>query len=257
MRKGCVNYPSCVGIYGNQETSGFSQESKREPIDVWKASDCAFLEFSSVVRLNPSSHSSRPLNEGAWTPPPNEWIKANCDASWISCSQIAEDYVESDNKSLIHRLNNKSFSDWKSASIERDICSLTPFFENVIFSFVRRSCNKVADWVARAARLNYCPRNWTIFLPPSLVGLMCFNIFLIYNTGNPRVTPEVTRDVCLLARMMAVNLYYSQIEDLIFELSMWRCSDELRVRADKLHRSSRRYAKHYIACSKDLNVDFM
>ncbi|ONI12463.1 hypothetical protein PRUPE_4G166400 [Prunus persica] len=64
--------------------------------------------------------------------------------------------------------------------------------------------------------------------------------------GNPRVTPEVTRDVCLLARMMAANLYYSQIEDLMFELSMWRCNDELRVRADVLHRSTRRDAKHYI-----------
>ncbi|KAL8046656.1 hypothetical protein ABFX02_08G191100 [Erythranthe guttata] len=64
--------------------------------------------------------------------------------------------------------------------------------------------------------------------------------------GNPRVTPEVTRDVCLLARMMAANLYYSQIEDLMFELSMWRCTDEFRVRSDELHRSSRRDAKHFI-----------
>ncbi|KAH0736041.1 hypothetical protein KY285_011748 [Solanum tuberosum] len=64
--------------------------------------------------------------------------------------------------------------------------------------------------------------------------------------GNPRVTPEVTRDVCLLARMMAANLYYSQIEDLMFELSMWRCNEELRVRADDLQRSSRRDEKHYI-----------
>nr|P16097.1 RecName: Full=Phosphoenolpyruvate carboxylase 2; Short=PEPC 2; Short=PEPCase 2 [Mesembryanthemum crystallinum]CAA32728.2 phosphoenolpyruvate carboxylase [Mesembryanthemum crystallinum] len=64
--------------------------------------------------------------------------------------------------------------------------------------------------------------------------------------GNPRVTPEVTRDVCLLARMMAANLYFSQIEDLMFELSMWRCTDELRARADELHSSSRRDAKHYI-----------
>ncbi|KAK4420659.1 Phosphoenolpyruvate carboxylase 2 [Sesamum alatum] len=64
--------------------------------------------------------------------------------------------------------------------------------------------------------------------------------------GNPRVTPEVTRDVCLLARMMAANLYFSQIEDLMFELSMWRCNDELRLRADELHRSSKRDAKHYI-----------
>ncbi|KAI0522578.1 hypothetical protein KFK09_004958 [Dendrobium nobile] len=64
--------------------------------------------------------------------------------------------------------------------------------------------------------------------------------------GNPRVTPEVTRDVCLLARMMAANLYFSQIEDLMFELSMWRCSDELRIRANELHRSSKKDAKHYI-----------
>ncbi|KAI3804847.1 hypothetical protein L1987_26694 [Smallanthus sonchifolius] len=65
--------------------------------------------------------------------------------------------------------------------------------------------------------------------------------------GNPRVTSEVTRDVCLLARMMAANMYFSQIEDLMFEMSMWRCSDELRVRAEELHRSSsKRDVKHYI-----------
>lgn len=41
---------------------------------------------------------------------------------------------------------------------------------------------------------------------------------MLPGTGNPRVTPEVTRDVCLLARMMAANLYYSQIDDLMFEV---------------------------------------
>ncbi|CAN6570335.1 unnamed protein product [Malus baccata var. baccata] len=70
--------------------------------------------------------------------------------------------------------------------------------------------------------------------------------------GNPRVTPEVTRDVCLLARMMAANLYFSQIEDLMFELSMWRCNDELRARAHELHRSSKKDAKHYIEFWKQI-----
>ncbi|KAM7271469.1 hypothetical protein ACFE04_030683 [Oxalis oulophora] len=70
--------------------------------------------------------------------------------------------------------------------------------------------------------------------------------------GNPRVTPEVTRDVCLLARMMAANLYFSQIEDLMFELSMWRCNDELRAHADELLRSSRRDAKHFIEFWKQI-----
>lgn len=41
------------------------------------------------------------------------------------------------------------------------------------------------------------------------------------HAGNPRVTPEVTRDVCLLARMMAAKLYFSQIEDLMFEVTNW------------------------------------
>ncbi|RZC92400.1 hypothetical protein C5167_004006 [Papaver somniferum] len=45
---------------------------------------------------------------------------------------------------------------------------------------------------------------------------------------------------------MASNLYYSQIEDLMFELSMWRCSDELRERADERHRSSKKESKHYM-----------
>nr|AJD81368.1 phosphoenolpyruvate carboxylase isoform 2 [Egeria densa] len=70
--------------------------------------------------------------------------------------------------------------------------------------------------------------------------------------GNPRVTPEVTRDVCLLARMMAANLYYSQIEDLMFELSMWRCSDELRERTLEVHRTSKSVAKHYIEFWKQI-----
>ncbi|XP_024375528.1 phosphoenolpyruvate carboxylase 2 isoform X4 [Physcomitrium patens] len=64
--------------------------------------------------------------------------------------------------------------------------------------------------------------------------------------GNPRVTPEVTRDVCLLARLMAANLYFAQIEDLMFELSMWRCSDELRNRVVQLTGATKKEAKHYI-----------
>nr|AIR93775.1 phosphoenolpyruvate carboxylase [Kalanchoe fedtschenkoi] len=70
--------------------------------------------------------------------------------------------------------------------------------------------------------------------------------------GNPRVTPEVTRDVCLLARMMAANLYFSQIEELMFELSMWRCSDELQKYADEIHKSSKGEEKYYIEFWKQI-----
>ncbi|KAJ8426176.1 hypothetical protein Cgig2_021030 [Carnegiea gigantea] len=73
--------------------------------------------------------------------------------------------------------------------------------------------------------------------------------------GNPRVTAQVTKDVCLLARMMAANLYFSEIEDLMFELSMWRCNDELSARADKLHNRSKRDGKHYIDFWKQIPLN--
>nr|AAD31452.1 phosphoenol pyruvate carboxylase [Lotus corniculatus] len=83
---------------------------------------------------------------------------------------------------------------------------------------------------------------------PYNAPLIQFSSWMGGDRDGNQVTPEVTRDVCLLARMMASNLYYSQIEDLMFELSMWRCNDELRVHADELHRNSKKdeVAKHYI-----------
>ncbi|KAK9277264.1 hypothetical protein L1049_006803 [Liquidambar formosana] len=45
--------------------------------------------------------------------------------------------------------------------------------------------------------------------------------------GNPNVTAKVTRDVSLLSRWMAFDLYIREVDSLRFELSMSRCSDKL------------------------------
>ncbi|KAF3432594.1 hypothetical protein FNV43_RR27334 [Rhamnella rubrinervis] len=45
--------------------------------------------------------------------------------------------------------------------------------------------------------------------------------------GNPNVTAKVTRDVSLLSRWMAIDLYIREVDSLRFELSMDRCSDRL------------------------------
>ncbi|XP_057424191.1 phosphoenolpyruvate carboxylase 4-like [Lotus japonicus] len=45
--------------------------------------------------------------------------------------------------------------------------------------------------------------------------------------GNPNVTAKVTKDVSLLSRWMAVDLYIREVDSLRFELSMNRCSDRL------------------------------
>jgi phosphoenolpyruvate carboxylase len=49
--------------------------------------------------------------------------------------------------------------------------------------------------------------------------------------GNPAVTPEVTRQACLLSRWVAADLYLKEIEALREELSMYHASPELRERA--------------------------
>ena len=49
--------------------------------------------------------------------------------------------------------------------------------------------------------------------------------------GNPFVTADTTRDVVISARLAAVNAFFNAIEQLMFELSIWRCNSEMQVRA--------------------------
>ena len=73
--------------------------------------------------------------------------------------------------------------------------------------------------------------------------------------GNPFVTATCTRDVVYLARITAVNLYFKAIQDLIFSLSMWRCTDAFRERARLLH--ERESAEHVYEMRKQRNyADF-
>lgn len=52
--------------------------------------------------------------------------------------------------------------------------------------------------------------------------------------GNPNVTSKVTRDVSMLSRWMAIDLYIREVDNLRFELSMNRCSDRLASIADEI-----------------------
>ncbi|KAF6160865.1 hypothetical protein GIB67_041919, partial [Kingdonia uniflora] len=54
--------------------------------------------------------------------------------------------------------------------------------------------------------------------------------------GNPNVTAKVTRDVSLLSRWMAIDLYIREVDSLRFELSMNRCSDTFSRLAHKLQK---------------------
>ncbi|KAK8452203.1 hypothetical protein SEVIR_5G072900v4 [Setaria viridis] len=52
--------------------------------------------------------------------------------------------------------------------------------------------------------------------------------------GNPNVTAKVTRDVSLLSRWMAIDLYIRELDNLSFELSVKRCSDKVTSLANEI-----------------------
>jgi phosphoenolpyruvate carboxylase len=53
--------------------------------------------------------------------------------------------------------------------------------------------------------------------------------------GNPNVTAEITREVLLLSRWQAADLYLADVEQLVEELSMTRCNETLRQLAGNAH----------------------
>lgn len=52
--------------------------------------------------------------------------------------------------------------------------------------------------------------------------------------GNPNVTARVTKDVSLLSRWMAIDLYIREVDHLRFELSVNQCSDRLSTMAHEI-----------------------
>lgn len=61
--------------------------------------------------------------------------------------------------------------------------------------------------------------------------------------GNPFVTSDVTREVLLLSRWKAADLYLKDIQELVNELSMVRCNDQVRELAGDEHEPYRAILK--------------
>jgi len=59
--------------------------------------------------------------------------------------------------------------------------------------------------------------------------------------GNPHVTADVTRKVCLQARRQALTLYARDLKALASELSMTACSDALRAQVGDAHEPYRAF----------------
>jgi len=96
------------------------------------------------------------------------------------------------------------------------------YFNDTIFEGYPRFCKRI-DTALQNQGLPRIPLDHSIMRFSSWMGGD--------RDGNPNVTAECTRDVVYLARVTAVNLYFTEIQKLIFSLSMWRCSKTFGDRA--------------------------
>ncbi|XP_016174958.1 phosphoenolpyruvate carboxylase 4 [Arachis ipaensis] len=62
--------------------------------------------------------------------------------------------------------------------------------------------------------------------------------------GNPNVTAKVTKDVSLLSRWMAIDLYIREVDSLRFELSMNQCSESLSRLAHEILEEANHENRH-------------
>ncbi|KAL6542324.1 Phosphoenolpyruvate carboxylase 4 [Orobanche minor] len=71
--------------------------------------------------------------------------------------------------------------------------------------------------------------------------------------GNPNVTAKVTKDVSLLSRWMAIDLYIREVDSLRFELSMNQCNLKLSRLAQEILEKEKSAEDHYENWSQQSN----
>lgn len=141
------------------------------------------------------------------------WTSKMSSCCWFSCSFNLEDEPESDTfitMDFLFALPLQTVFFWNN----EPACCYKNELVNV-FRLLTNELQMLLDDVTQNTLHNFYMCNFA-----SLICTFSALHELDMFSGNPRVTPEVTRDVCLLARMMAANLYFSQIEDLMFEVTI-------------------------------------
>ena len=96
------------------------------------------------------------------------------------------------------------------------------YFQETIFSglprFLRRLDSALANIGQPRLPLNHAPLAFSSWMAGD-------------RDGNPNVTAVCTREAVTLCRFTAATLYFKEIESLMFELSMWRASEQLKAYA--------------------------
>lgn len=143
------------------------------------------------------------------------------------------DLTEEEVQDLRRHLREEILSAWSTDEIRRE--RPTPVdeakwgfatIEQSLWQAVPRGMREIEAELALAG-LEALPAGWVPIRFASWMGGD--------RDGNPNVTAAVTRQVLLLARWMAADLYLRDVESLLADLSMHRASDKLLERTGPSH----------------------
>lgn len=110
-----------------------------------------------------------------------------------------------------HRPTPVDEAKWGFAVIENSLWNAVP-------SFLRRLDSTSNSALGDSLPLDYAPLSFAFWMGSD-------------RDGNPNVTAKITREVMLLSRWKALDLYLKDIQTLIDELSMHRCNAEVNALA--------------------------
>ncbi|WP_375752298.1 phosphoenolpyruvate carboxylase [Vibrio sp. HN007] len=112
---------------------------------------------------------------------------------------------------------------WGFAVVENSLWQAVP-------DFLRELNEKVTDYLGEGLPIDAQPVHFSSWMGGD-------------RDGNPFVTHKITREVLLLSRWKAADLYLGDIQELITELSMINCNDGLRELAGDAHEPYRAVLK--------------
>lgn len=82
--------------------------------------------------------------------------------------------IESNSKVVLEEIKRKEMESrrWDIDAIIQDIISNVALFDVCSFNWIRRSCNAVADWLAKNTLYNKCPSTWILNPDPCIAELL-------------------------------------------------------------------------------------
>ena len=149
--------------------------------------------------------------------------------------------IEKENKILEKKLHEQITSIWKTDELKRS--KPTPaqeakwglaVIEDSLWNSVPKICSRLDEAVYKYSGKNL-PINYSPFKFGSWMGGD--------RDGNPNVNHKITEEVILLSRWEAANLYEKEFTNIIQDLSMHECSNEIKKIAGKSEEPYRVYLR--------------